>query len=95
MTEQDDTFGTAWCPECRRTRDVVDQFEDSHYEPRGEVGMLVTIMACGHNTEDGEHVVGPAPGAPYAGPDRTVAASMRPADLRAARSQQPPEDPWT
>lgn len=93
-TEESDVIGVAWCAECRTRRDVVDEFQDSHYEPRGEVACMVTVMDCGHTAERGEHVIGPSPGAPYAGSQQVMAASHRPAALVKARPIQPPEDPW-
>ena len=90
-------YGTGWCPECRRTRGIEDQFPESRYEKRGEVEFMVDVFDCGHTNERGEHVVGAAPGAPYAGPQAVIAASTRPADMRAARAEQGlPEvvDPW-
>jgi hypothetical protein len=84
----------SWCPECRTTREVEEQSPESHMERHGEVGYLVTRMDCGHTTQGPSTVVGPAPGAPYAGPQVAVAATTNPRDLRHARDRQLDADPW-
>lgn len=81
-------FGTGWCMECRTRIEVVDDFEESTYESGGEMGFRVTVFACGHVIESSSVRVGEAPGAPYAGPQATVAATSQPWDLRAADARQ-------
>jgi hypothetical protein len=87
---------TAWCPECRGRQVIEETSVEGHYEAWGEVEYLVTRLACGHTTQGGETVVGPAPGAPYVGPQVAVAATTHPRDLRAAAARQRTldADPW-
>lgn len=90
----------AWCPECRTGSSVEDEFIESRYERSGEYEFTVTKLACGHDVISGEHCVGAAPGAPYAGPQAVVAASARPRDLHAAATAQARQsaaaaDPWS
>ena len=51
----------AWCPECRSSREVVDQFTDDSGDSRDRVEIYhVTCFECGHSitrTTDG----GPSP----------------------------------
>lgn len=85
----------AWCNECRKMSVVEDQFIDSNYEPGGEYEYQVTVLACGHDQESPEVRVGPAPGAPYVGPQTIVQASLRPADRRAYDAAKlAASDPW-
>lgn len=37
-----------WCGECARRATVVDVFEDSTWDTRGEVAVIVTALDCGH-----------------------------------------------
>lgn len=78
---------SAWCPECRTTRPVVDQFGAGHMTCDGEVEYGVTELDCGHSLQGPAHVVAAAPGAPYAG-ERVVAASTRASDLLDAQKRQ-------
>lgn len=78
-------LGTGWCPECRAHRPIVDQHHEGEQTRAGETGYQVTEFDCGHETESPRRIVAPAPGEPYAGQHRRVAASTRPRDLRAAR----------
>lgn len=87
-----------FCPECRASREVEDEFEAGTYEGPHEVAWQVTVLSCGHEITSPRRVVGASPGAPYAGPTIPVAASTSAADLAAARPEQPPidpaQDPW-
>lgn len=86
-----------WCPECRTGSSVEDEFTESRYERSGEYEFTVTKLACGHDVISGDHHVGAAPGAPYAGHGTVVAASTRPRDLHdaAVRSRlSAADDPW-
>ena len=78
----------AFCGECRTMREVVDQFFASKMEKWGEIDYSVTALDCGHEIQGPDRVVGPAPGAPYAGPSVAPAATSRPRDLRAAHRRQ-------
>lgn len=84
----------AWCSECGRRVFVEDEFPESRYTPGGEMERLVTVLVCGHSQESSERRVGDAPGAPYAGPDRPVARSTRPDEMRAARPESAPVSEW-
>lgn len=94
MTAAKRTF----CPTCRSSRVVEDEFDAGTYEGPSEMAWWVTVLDCGHTIESPKRVVGPSPGAPYAGPSIPVAASHRPADLAAAKAEMPPldpaQDPW-
>lgn len=87
-----------FCPECLTRKAVEDEFDTGTYEGPNEIAWWVTVLACGHSIEGPRQIVGPSPGAPYAGPTRAVAASTSPADLAAAKAEQPPvdpaQDPW-
>lgn len=87
---------TAWCPECRSRQEVEDKHDESEMTRRGEVGYFVRDLSCGHSLTAETGIVGPAPGAPYAGPQVAVAHGTRPRDLRAARARQAQidADPW-
>lgn len=37
-----------WCPDCRRRTTIEDMFEDSTWDARGEVALIVTALDCGH-----------------------------------------------
>lgn len=37
-----------WCGECARRTTVEDVFEDSTWDTRGEVAVIVTALDCGH-----------------------------------------------
>lgn len=79
-----------WCSTCRRSKPITDQFEDGHYEPYGEQVYLVTLLECGHAETTKPRTIGPAPGAPYAGPAVPVSPTSRPADV----ARTPIRDPW-
>jgi len=87
-----------WCPECRTSSTVTDEFSHGWYERDGEHQATVTVLACGHRVQSGDRVVGGAPGAPYAGPGVVVAASQSPRDRLAAALAQSRQsaatDPW-
>ena len=87
---------TAWCPDCRSRQEVEDRHAESHMTAHGEAGYTVTDLSCGHSLTTDARIIGPAPGAPYAGPQVAVAASHRPRDLRAAQARQRviDADPW-
>lgn len=87
------SLGRAFCPECRTRKAVEDQFDAGTYEGPSEMAWMVTVLVCGHSIESPKRIVGPSPGAPYAGPTIPVAASHRPSDLAVARAEQPPADP--
>ncbi len=89
-------FGHAWCPECQLTQRIVDASDESTMERSGERGYWVERLACGHETQTDRGVVGPAPGAPYAGPGVAVAATSHPRDVARARAAQVKldADPW-
>lgn len=57
----------SWCPTCRRRVQVDDVSTEGEYRSYGEVGWRVEYLSCGHTNATEVGVVGPAPGAPYAG----------------------------
>lgn len=81
-------LGTAWCTTCGRSSRVIDRFDAGHMTRAGEVEYAVTALACGHEEQGTEKIIGPAPGVPYAGPQTAVAASTRSRDLLAAHRRQ-------
>lgn len=88
-----------WCGECRARVEVEEQFTESRYEKSGEYEFQVIRLACGHDQTFGDHRVGGAPGAPYAGPGAVVARSTSARDLYAAgvaqaRQNAAQRDPW-
>lgn len=88
---------TRWCGTCRTMRPVLDTHAESYYDGGSggarEYGYTVTDLTCGHEAVTPPAPIGPAPGAPYAGPQQPTAASHRAADLAAA--WRVPPDPWT
>lgn len=81
----------AWCDTCRAMSAITDQHSEGHLERRGEVGYLVTDLACGHHRTGAEYLVGPADGEPWA-PD--TVRNLRPSTLRQARATAAVSDPW-
>lgn len=51
------TFGTAWCPTCRRTREVMDEYATEDH--RG--AYLARPLDCGHDAGDATGAPRPAP----------------------------------
>ena len=84
-----------WCSDCRRSSTVEDEFTAGDYSREGEREWMVTALACGHYIETPAKVIGPAPGAPYAGVPTVERA--RPRDLAGAPPslQKEVEDPWS
>lgn len=80
--------GKAWCATCRRRVQIEDVAPESQYRREGEVAWRVEYLACGHDNATELGVVGPAPGAPYAG--ITAAPSVRQRRLGDCISP----DPW-
>jgi hypothetical protein len=57
----------AWCPTCGARQPVVEFDTGSRMTGRGEVEWPITRLDCGHVVDGQDRIVGPAPGAPYAG----------------------------
>lgn len=77
-----------WCPECRSRQPIVDQFTDSQHTRWGEEEYGVTILGCDHSVVGPPRIVGPSPGAPYAG-NVVTSPTTRTRDLLAAARRDP------
>lgn len=88
-------MATAWCPECRGSRGVIDTHDEGEQTPAGETIYIVTELACGHHTEGPRRVLTEAPGAPFVSTEGLpVARSTKVRDLVAARGDVEVQDPW-
>lgn len=82
-------YGRRYCPNGHGLQTVEDvDPHASQMTASGEEEWTGTYLACGCTLTENPRIVGPAPGAPYAGPGVAVAASSRPRDLRAAQRLQ-------
>jgi hypothetical protein len=69
---------TAWCPDCRTRREVLDvDPQASTYVGSHEVMWTQTALACGHTLAGPERVVGPSPGGEAAAEALAGAATRR------------------
>lgn len=73
---------TAYCPTCRRRRQVIDRHDESVYEGGSAMAwerhLIVEDLSCGHHTETTTRTTNTAPGGGSADLPRSYALGRDP-----------------